>query len=281
MVYFLPNRKTYFTELIKDLSLGCKRVHVKFRELAPICKSFVQDLQDRPKMVLNAFNVVASEIFHELKLANLRGILEHPIDERDQEYAKEMMEKIYTLRVVVEAVEPLLLLCNIRANKIGKLKKLDLIGKMVGFKGNVVRVGLPRPIVKTLEFSCDKCKAKQVLKFEEGKYSQPTKCIGFECRSRSFSAERQSENTVTYDSQRIRVQEILDDEDEYDAGRVPRVMDVEIETELVDVNPGDIAHVSGIIKVSPTEEVKFNKNDSTMFTLYVEGISIVSSKVLE
>ena len=52
------------------------------------------------------------------------------------------------------------------------------------------------------------------------------------------------------------MQEQLDDEDA-DAGRVPRIFDCELSHDLVDsVAPGDSVHFSGVIKIMSAEEGK-------------------------
>lgn len=75
----------------------------------------------------------------------------------------------------------------------------------------------------------------------EGRFSPPTLCEG-KCRSRTFEPKKGTAKTV--DFQKIKLQEIVQDEEEVVSnweGRVPRTIDVELTDDLVDLCvPGDI-----------------------------------------
>ena len=83
--------------------------------------------------------------------------------------------------------------------------------------------------------------------FIDGKYQLPTHCGNSSCRSRSFRPLRQT--SVTQDWQVIKLQEV-GEVDAFDAGRIPRTLEVHLLGDLVDdVTPGVIVTVTGVVKV--------------------------------
>ncbi|XP_009862688.1 PREDICTED: DNA helicase MCM8, partial [Apaloderma vittatum] len=75
------------------------------------------------------------------------------------------------------------------------------------------------------------------------------------------------------------LQELMSD-DQREAGRIPRTIECELVQDLVDsCVPGDMVTITGIVKVSSTEEgASKNKNDKCMFLLYIEANSVSNSK---
>ena len=133
-----------------------------------------------------------------------------------------------------------------------KLKSLkaNLIDNYFATKGTVVRVGNIRPMVTRMSFQCAKCGESVLRHFEGGKYNPPTSCPVDGCRSRTFAPDR--DGCTTVDWQKIRLQEIVDDDRE--AGRIPRTVDVDLTNDLVDCCvPGDIVTVGGIVRSIKTE----------------------------
>ena len=157
-----------------------------------------------------------------------------------------------------------------------KLKKMkaNRIGKFFSLKGTVVRVGGVLPLVKRMSFSCDKCGTVMPRCFPAGIYDPPTSCFGDGCRARKFSPDRQG--CATVDCQRVKLQEVLDDD--LDAGRIPRTIDVELTNDLVDCCvPGDIVTVSGIVRSIRTEKGPKGQAQA-LFYLYIEANSVANSK---
>lgn len=76
-----------------------------------------------------------------------------------------------------------------------------------------------------------------------------------------------------------RVQELMSD-DQREAGRIPRTIECELVQDLVDsCVPGDVVTITGVVKVSSTEEgASKNKNDKCVFLLYIEANSVSNSK---
>lgn len=165
--------------------------------------------------------------------------------------------------------EPLTHLKNVRAN---------CYGKYISIRGTVVRVGNIKPLCTKMAFRCAACGEIQSFPLPDGKYNLPTKCPVPACRGKSFTPLRSSPLTVTVDWQLIKIQELMSDA-QREAGRIPRTIECELVHDLVDsCVPGDTVTITGIVKVSNTEEGSRNKNDKCMFLLYIEANSVSNSK---
>ncbi|XP_006822145.1 DNA helicase MCM8-like [Saccoglossus kowalevskii] len=166
--------------------------------------------------------------------------------------------------------EPVTPLKNLKAN---------YYGKFVSVKGTVVRVSNIKPKCTKMAFQCNTCGEIQRVILPEGKYTVPTKCPAADCRGRSFIPLRSSALTETVDWQTIKVQEIIMD-DHREAGRIPRTVECELTHDLVDsCVPGDMVSVSGIVKVTSSEEGRGRNNkDKCMFLLYIYANSVNNSK---
>lgn len=165
--------------------------------------------------------------------------------------------------------EPLTHLKNVRAN---------CYGKYISIRGTVVRVGNIKPLCTKMAFRCAACGEIQSIPLPDGKYNLPTKCPVSACRGKSFAPLRSSPLTVTVDWQLIKIQELMSDA-QREAGRIPRTIECELVHDLVDsCVPGDTVTITGIVKVSNTEEGSRNKNDKCMFLLYIEANSVSNSK---
>ncbi|XP_038960517.1 DNA helicase MCM8 isoform X2 [Rattus norvegicus] len=147
--------------------------------------------------------------------------------------------------------EPLTHLKNIRAT---------CYGKYISIRGTVVRVSNIKPLCTKMAFQCAACGEIQSFPLPDGKYNLPTKCPVPACRGRSFTPLRSSPLTVTMDWQLIKIQELMSDA-QREAGRIPRTIECELVHDLVDsCVPGDTVTVTGIVKVSNSEEANSVSN---------------------
>ncbi|XP_071552427.1 DNA helicase MCM8-like [Panulirus ornatus] len=157
--------------------------------------------------------------------------------------------------------------------------KASYYGKLLSVKGTVVRVSSIKPLCTRLAFTCIGCGSVQGLNQTEGRYTMPMSCCIQNCRSRSFVPDRSHKLTHTVDWQSFRIQEIISD-DQREGGRVPRTVECEVREDLVDsCVPGDMVTVTGIVKVSQSQEGRGNKGDKCMFLLYIDASSVIKSKV--
>nr|KJB16813.1 hypothetical protein B456_002G248900 [Gossypium raimondii] len=107
-------------------------------------------------------------------------------------------------------------------------------------------------------------------------------CTIHGCKSRTFKPIRSSAQAI--DFQKIRLQELLKSED-HEEGRVPRTVECELTEDLVDLCiPGDVATVTGIIRVinnyMDIGGGKSKGRNQGFYYLYIEAVSIKNSKSL-
>ncbi|CAN0009830.1 unnamed protein product, partial [Phaeothamnion confervicola] len=143
----------------------------------------------------------------------------------------------------------------------------------------VVRAASVSLLVLEAEFACPKCGSILPRAFVDGKYNPPTSCVGSNCKARSFELLRDS--AVTVDYQRLKLQEL--DSETSEAGRIPRTVDVELTTDLVDsCIAGDVVTVSGVVK-SVNAQFAAGKTSkgakaSGLYLLYVSANSVANSR---
>ncbi|NWR73937.1 MCM8 helicase, partial [Centropus unirufus] len=223
------------------------------------------ELRDMPQKILHCMGLAIHQV--------LTKDLERHAAELQQEGLPLDGEPIINVPLIHARVynyDPLTQLKNVRAN---------CYGKYIALRGTVVRVSNIKPLCTKLAFVCGTCGDVQSVPLPDGKYTLPTKCLVPECRGRSFTADRSSPLTTTVDWQSVKVQELMSD-DQREAGRIPRTIECELVQDLVDsCVPGDMVTITGIVKVSSTEEgASKNKNDRCMFLLYIEANSVSNSK---
>eukprot|EP00475_Leptophrys_vorax_P015224 TRINITY_DN21590_c0_g2_i1.p1 TRINITY_DN21590_c0_g2~~TRINITY_DN21590_c0_g2_i1.p1 ORF type:complete len:623 (-),score=135.43 TRINITY_DN21590_c0_g2_i1:761-2629(-) len=131
-----------------------------------------------------------------------------------------------------------------------------------------------------MDFQCSKCGKKVFKRFPDGRFEPVASCANKKCRNRNMIPERSS--AVTIDWQRIRVQEIVG-EDDTDVGRIPRTIECDLSNDLVDsCLPGDIVVISGIVKAVKNEfqtsGTGGRDKNQTLFVLYIDANSVVSGR---
>jgi len=140
------------------------------------------------------------------------------------------------------------------------------ISKFVAIEGIVRKVTEVRPRVIVAAFTCTKCgKLVRVAQDEEATLKQPYECPA--CKNKRFVFL--PDESVTVDSQRIRIQEYPEN---LRGGEQPQQIDVMLEDDLTGkVNPGDRVIVNGIVRAKPR---KVGSKHLQHMDLHVEGNSI-------
>ncbi|XP_034239092.1 DNA helicase MCM8-like, partial [Thrips palmi] len=224
--------------------------------------TFKDDLDEEPEHTLGCLGLGMHQVVLQALEEETRAHL------TEAEKAQLPPHNLPAIRARILNHEPVLQLKTLKANYYGKL---------VSIRGTVIRVGNLKLLSVWMAFSCNTCGSIQCVRQPQGKYTLPSKCSGDNCRSRSYAPKHSSPFTQTVNYQSIKVQEIADDEHR-EGGRVPRNVEVELMEDLVDsCVPGDVVNVTGIMRVHNTEETIKQKN-SSMFLLYIEAASIMSSK---
>jgi len=164
--------------------------------------------------------------------------------------------------------------------------KASSVGRFVKLKGTVARVSNIKPVLTRMRFACTKCNSSQIVFFQDGKYVEPVRCVNRSCRSRRFNPDRST--AVTVDWQKIRIQEIVEDDMNHEAGRIPRNLDIEVTKDLVEsCVPGDQIVVSGLVKMIAADQhaERYSnsraKNTKAMYFIYLDGNSISNNKEVQ
>ncbi|NXY89826.1 MCM8 helicase, partial [Alcedo cyanopectus] len=238
---------------------------IQDRDLAKSIPNISTELRDMPQKILSCMGLAIHQVL-------TKDLERHAAELQVQEGLPLEREPIINVPLIHARVynyEPLTQLKNVRSN---------CYGKYIALRGTVVRVSNIKPLCTKLAFVCATCGDVQSLPLPDGKYSLPTKCLVPECRGRSFTPDRSSPLTTTVDWQSVKVQELMSD-DQREAGRIPRTIECELVQDLVDsCVPGDMVTITGIVKVSNTEEGASKKNDKCMFLLYIEVNSVSNSR---
>lgn len=127
-------------------------------------------------------------------------------------------------------------------------------GRLITLRGTVIRVASVRLLCTWLAFRCASCQAEQIVLQPDGRMQMPTRCLASDCRAQSaFEPQLASLYTRTESQQTIRLQESMQGT-QFDAGYVPRAIELELNCDLVGtLSPGDDVLVTGIMKVHPDE----------------------------
>ncbi|XP_062427432.1 DNA helicase MCM8 isoform X2 [Rhea pennata] len=236
------------------------------RELIKSIPNISTELRDMPQKILQCMGLA----IHQVLTKDLERHAAELQVEEGLTLDGEPIINVPHINARVYNYDPLTQLKNVRAN---------CYGKYIALRGTVVRVSNIKPLCTKLAFVCATCGDVQGVPLPDGKYTLPAKCLVPECHGRSFAADRSSPLTTTVDWQSIKVQELMSD-DQREAGRIPRTIECELVQDLVDsCVPGDMVTITGVVKVSSTEEgASKNKNDKCVFLLYIEANSVSNSK---
>ncbi|MDI9646129.1 MAG: minichromosome maintenance protein MCM [Archaeoglobales archaeon] len=142
--------------------------------------------------------------------------------------------------------------------------RAEHIGKFVAIEGIVRKVTEVRPRIVEAAFGCTNCGSINMVPQEESQLRMPFECS--KCSSKKFVFL--PENSVSVDSQRVKIQEYPEN---LRGGEQPQSIDVVLEGDLTGIiNPGDRVIVNGIVRAKPrTVQKKLVHMD-----LYIDGNSI-------
>lgn len=160
--------------------------------------------------------------------------------------------------------------------------KSDMILHYVSVKGIVLRTCSIKLLTTYMEFKCIECKATIRKVLPDGVYAVPVNCSSKECKSKVFVPEKSSAKHILY--QRLQIQELNDEVDLVNTGRVPKTIECELKESLVSsLISGDIVIVNGILKPERANESDkgFSSNKSRtqgLFTCYIDVNSVTNQK---
>jgi len=162
------------------------------------------------------------------------------------------------------------------------------VGRLISLRGTVTKARPKRLRVLDAGFVCSKCGLQQITKFMDGKYSSPARCEDTKCRSQKFVLNRKVANFC--DVQELKIQEVreefcedlengesMDHDENRDAGRAPRHMEIEVAHDLVgSCHAGDSVVVVGTVRAANCGKSGQRAAETSTYKLYVVGHSIVN-----
>ncbi|XP_046820391.1 DNA helicase MCM8-like isoform X1 [Vespa crabro] len=221
--------------------------------------NFKSDIQEKPIFTINCIKLAIHQ-YYRLTFQNILNTV-------PKEDLKSILNSINLLPAV-----------KIRILNYGQTVclrdiKVNSYGKLINTRGCVVRVGRTKQLAQWFVFVCSKCGLEKIEKQSEGFYTVPKKCTV--CGVTTFQPVLNSPYVRTISFQMIRIQEILNNEQET-KGKMPRILDVKILDDLVDTcMPGDDLMLTGIVKVQGIDDNTFKGHAAASFSFYMEAITIV------
>ena len=192
----------------------------------------------RPDETLEAFNEAVVSILREIHF----------------DYAEEIKEKI-KVRIGNYTVQKGLRDIN-----------AEVIDKLIGVSGMVVRSSEVKPLAKKIGYRCLNCDAINEAQLKGLSLKKPTKCIN--CSEKEL--EMDPENSIFTDFQLVRLQELPED---LPAGQLPHYVEVTVMDDLVDrCRPGDRVLLTGIVRIEHEQIAPQAKTN--LFRLRMEGNNI-------
>ena len=142
----------------------------------------------------------------------------------------------------------------------------EVIDKLIGVSGMVVRSSEVKPLAKKIGYICLNCNTINETQLKGLVLKKPSKCIN--CSEKEL--EMDPENSIFADFQMVRLQELPED---LPAGQLPHYVEVTVMGDLVDqCRPGDRIMLTGIIRI---EQEQTSPNFKTsLFRLRMEGNNI-------
>jgi replicative DNA helicase Mcm len=191
-----------------------------------------------PDEMFAAFNQAVFSILNEI----------HP------DYAQEIQEKI-KVRIGNYTVQKGLRDIN-----------ADVIDKLIGVSGMVVRSSEVKPLAKKIGYRCLNCDTNNDAQLKGLVLKKPLRCKS--CSEKEL--EMDPEKSVFTDFQLVRLQELPED---LPAGQLPHYIEVTVMGDLVDqCRPGDRIILTGIVRIEQEQIAPQMK--TSLFRLRMEGNNI-------
>lgn len=224
----------YRKRLAQMALIESKSLIVDFEDLVSFDSSLAREIVQKP----DEFLVYASKsAWAQLKI-------------EDPEYAEQLKTVFVRFRKTLDKT-------SIRA--IGS----DLIGTLVTVDGIVVRATPVKPLLTKAAFRCRKCDA--LIHVEQTGFLMKTVPFCPQCKGKAFDFIEKESTFINH--QELRIQEKPED---LPPGQLPRVMDVEVTNDLVDVaRPGDRITLTGIVRAK--QEASSRGGKLRTFELYLDA----------
>jgi len=237
----------YFDKINNMIATSSSFITVDYIDFDSFNPSLAKDITHKPDEMFDAFNEAVISILSEI----------HP------EYAGEIKDNI-RVRIGNYAVQKGLRDIN-----------ADVINKLLGVSGMVVRSSEVKPFGKKIAYRCLNCNQINLSQLKGLSLRKPQRCLN--CSEKEL--EMDIENSLFIDFQLVRLQELPED---LPAGQLPHYIEVTILGDLVDqCRPGDRIMLTGVIRIDQ-EAASFASGNSSsssqiktsLFKLRMEGNNI-------
>ena len=237
----------YFDKINNMIATSSAYITVDYIDFDSFNPSLAKDITHKPDEMFDAFNEAVISILSEI----------HP------EYAGEIKDNI-RVRIGNYAVQKGLRDIN-----------ADVINKLLGVSGMVVRSSEVKPFGKKIAYRCLNCNQINLSQLKGLSLRKPQRCLN--CSEKEL--EMDIENSLFIDFQLVRLQELPED---LPAGQLPHYIEVTILGDLVDqCRPGDRIMLTGVIRIDQ-EAASFASGNSSsssqiktsLFKLRMEGNNI-------
>lgn len=232
----------YFDKINNMMATSSTSITVDYIDFDSFSPTLAKDITYHPDEMFSAFSEAVTSILLEI----------HP------DYAHEIKDHV-KVRIGNYAVQKGLR--DISA---------DVINKLLGVSGMVVRSSEVKPLGKRLAYRCLNCNQISFSQLKGLSLKKPMRCTS--CAEKEL--EMDVENSLFIDFQLVRLQELPED---LPAGQLPHYIEVTILGDLVDqCRPGDRIMLTGIIRID--QEPSFGSNSAaqktSLFRLRMEGNNI-------
>ena len=235
----------YFDKINNMIATSSSFITVDYIDFDSFNPFLARDITHKPDEMLASFNEAVISILSEI----------HP------EYVDEIKDHI-RVRIGNYAVQKGLRDIN-----------ADVINKLLGVSGMVVRSSEVKPFGKKIAYRCLNCNHINVSQLKGLSLKKPQRCIN--CSEKEL--EMDIENSLFIDFQLVRLQELPED---LPAGQLPHYVEVTILGDLVDqCRPGDRIMLTGVVRIDQ-EASSFLSGSSasqiktSLFKLRMEGNNI-------
>jgi replicative DNA helicase Mcm len=220
------------------MALGSTSAIVDYIDFDTFSPGLGKEITHSPDEMLAAFNSAVLTILSEI----------HP------DYAEEIVDRI-KVRIGNYSVQRTLRDIN-----------ADVIDKLIGVSGMVVRTSEVKPLAKKIGYRCMNCNTINEAQLKGLLLKKPAKCVN--CAEREL--EMDPEHSIFTDFQLVRLQELPED---LPAGQLPHYVEVTVMGDLVDqCRPGDRIILTGIVRIE--QEQISPQIRTSLFRLRMEGNNI-------
>src|SRR4029078_5738703 len=228
----------YFEKINDMMSLNSTSIIVDYIDFDIFNPDFAKQITHNPDEIFVGFNQAILSILSEIHI----------------DYATEIRDK---LRVRIG---------NYTVQKGLREISADVIDKLIGVSGMVVRSSEVKPLARKIGYRCVSCNAINEAILKGLLLKKPTKCSN--CDEKELDMD--PENSVFTDFQMVRLQELPED---LPAGQLPHYIEVTVMGDLVDqCRPGDRIMLTGIVRIEQEQVSPLLKTNLFRLRMEVNNI---------